>query len=71
MSGLHVLGSEGDGNVEIEIETEDGAGDEDNEDREGCVFIIGDLDFHGAEFDAPACIFVMGWWLEPHMLPVG
>lgn len=71
MSGLHVLGREGDGDVKIEIEAEDGAGDEDNEDREGSIFVIGDLDFHGAELDAPACIFVMRWWLEPHMLPVG
>lgn len=72
MGCLHVLGRALDGNVEIEIETQNGPGDQHDEDAEGCVFEIRDLDLHGAELDSPANIVLPRWrWLESHVLPVG
>ena len=70
VGGFHVLGGEGDGDVEVQIEGEDSAGDEDNEDCESGVFEVCDLDFHWAELDAPASVFV-GWRrFKPNVLPV-
>ncbi len=70
VSCFHIGGCERDGNIEIQVEREDGTGDEDDEDCKGGVLEISDLDFHWPEFDAPASIFVVGRWLEAHVLPI-
>lgn len=70
VGGLHVLVDLDNGDVEVEVEGEDGACDEDDEDGEGGIFEIGDLDLHGPELDSPADA-VVGWRrLEAHVLPV-
>lgn len=71
MRSLHVLVDAQDGDVEVEVEAKNNAGDEDHEDGKGGVFKIGNLDFHGAELDAPSNRVVGGWRLEAHVLPVG
>ncbi len=71
MCGFHIFGRARDGDVEIEVVGEDGAGDEDDEDAEGGVFKVGDLDLHAAEFDAPAYVGVRWGRFESHVLPVG
>lgn len=68
---LHVLVDFDDGDVEVEVEGQDGAGDEHDEDGEGGVLKIRDLDLHGAEFDAPPDVVVGRRRLEAHVLPVG
>lgn len=67
----HVFRREWDGDVEVQIVAQDGAGDEDDEDGEGGVFEIRDLDLHRTEFHTPAGVLVVWGWLEAHVLPVG
>lgn len=71
VSSVHVLSGEGNRDVKVQIEAKDGAGNEDNENGECSVLVIGDLDFHGTELDAPARIFIVRRRFEAHMLPVG
>ena len=59
-----------DRNIEIETEGEDYSSDEDDEDCEGGVFEIGDLDLHGTEFDAPADVGAWWGWFKTHVLPI-
>lgn len=67
---FHIFRYPGDGHVEVEVEGEDGARDEHDEDTEGGVLEIGDLDLHGAELDTPANVRT-GWRrLEAHVLPI-
>lgn len=72
MGCFHVLCGALNWNVEIEIETQNGSSDQHDEDAEGGVFKVRDLNFHGAELDSPANVVLSDWrWLESHMLPVG
>jgi hypothetical protein len=71
LGALHIDVDLGNGNIEVGAEAEDGAGEEDDEDGEGGVLKVGELDFHRSELDPPADVAVGRRWLEAHCLPVG
>ena len=71
VGGLHVLSAKRDGDIKIQIKAKDGTSDENEEDSEGSIFKVGDLNFHGSEFNPPAGVFIVRGRFEAHVLPVG
>lgn len=70
MGRFHVLVDAFDGDIEVQVEREDGAGDQHNENREGRVLKIRDLDLHRSKLDPPAYIVLRWRGFEADMLPV-
>ena len=70
MCSFHAFLDFADGNIKVETEREDYSSDKDDEDREGGVFEIGELDLHRPEFDTPANIGARWGRFKTHVLPV-
>jgi len=70
MRPLHILFHFGNRNVKVQTKRENDASHKDDENCKSGIFKIGDLDFHGSEFDAPANVASWRRWFEAHVLPV-